>query len=274
MDRIGRGESYVPRVCLAMLGGIQPGKIQRYVREAVTGGASDDGLLQRFGLTVWPDISGDWTKVDRWPDTEAKQRAWAIFERLNALDTPEGEAQEWRFTPEAQALYWEWAGPFERELRGPDLHPALVSHLAKYRKLIPALALLFALVDSPNDDRRVDTHALLRALAWGEYLRSHAERLYAAAVVPETAGAESLLGKIRAGKLTGSNGKRLEAFTPRQVAVKGWAGLSTPADVHKAARVLVEHDWLARETEPTGAQGGRPSERYLLHPVLLNGGAS
>ena len=34
------------------LGGIQPGKVQSYVRDAVAGGASDDGLLQRFGLAV------------------------------------------------------------------------------------------------------------------------------------------------------------------------------------------------------------------------------
>lgn len=33
VDRIGRGESYISRVCLAMLGGIQPGKLQSYVRE-------------------------------------------------------------------------------------------------------------------------------------------------------------------------------------------------------------------------------------------------
>ena len=41
---------------MAMLGGIQPGKVQSYVREAVNGGAGDDGLLQRFGLAVWPDV--------------------------------------------------------------------------------------------------------------------------------------------------------------------------------------------------------------------------
>ena len=73
VDRIGRGHSYVPRVCMAMLGGIQPGKVQSYVREAVNGGAGDDGLLQRFGLAVWPDIQQEFKLVDRWPDTPAKQ---------------------------------------------------------------------------------------------------------------------------------------------------------------------------------------------------------
>ena len=37
-DRIGRGTTHIPRVCLAMVGGIQPGKIQEYVRGAVEGG--------------------------------------------------------------------------------------------------------------------------------------------------------------------------------------------------------------------------------------------
>lgn len=59
VDRILRGiGQFIPRVCLALLGGIQPGKVQSYVREAVAGGAGDDGLLQRFGLAVWPQPSG------------------------------------------------------------------------------------------------------------------------------------------------------------------------------------------------------------------------
>jgi hypothetical protein len=67
--RITRGKLWLERVCVAMLGGIQPGKIARYVRDAVSGGNGDDGLLQRFGLTVWPDIAGEFINVDKWPDT-------------------------------------------------------------------------------------------------------------------------------------------------------------------------------------------------------------
>lgn len=65
-DRIGRGTVHIPRVCLALIGGIQPGRIQKYVRGAVTGGSADDGLLQRFGLAVWPDVTGDSVHVDQW----------------------------------------------------------------------------------------------------------------------------------------------------------------------------------------------------------------
>lgn len=273
VDRIGHGHSYVPRVCMAMLGGIQPGKIQSYVREAVNGGAGDDGLLQRFGLAVWPDIQQEFKLVDRWPDTPAKQAAWAVFERLNGLLPATDDApQEWRFSPEAQAIFYEWLIPFETGIRGDDLHPALVSHLSKWRKLIPALALIFALVDTPDTNGVIHERELIRALAWAEYLRTHAERLYAAALVPETTGAHALLVKIKGGKLCDGDGVLCKSFTPRLVAVKSWAGLNSVDSVRKAAELLADYGWLARETTPTGSAGGRPSERYLIHPALLAGG--
>ncbi len=274
-DRIGRGTVFIPRVCLAMIGGIQPGRIQGYVRDAVSGGSGDDGLLQRFGLIVWPDIAGDFIHVDQWPDTPAKLTAWAVFERLAALQpASDTEPCVWRFSPEAQALFVEWLIPFERELRGDDLHPAMVSHLSKYRKLIPALALVFALIDTPTSGFFIHEAELRRAIAMGKYLRTHANRLYAAAVNPETTDAATLLSKIRAGKLIDSDGVILNSFTPRQIVSKGWgAGLGASDDVRKAADQLVDYGWLRREviqsSDPMGR--GRPSDRYLINPVTIKG---
>lgn len=276
-DRIMRGTHYIPRVCLAMLGGTQPGKIQQYVRDAVSGGSADDGLLQRFGLTVWPDVAGEFKYVDQWPDTPAKQAAWAVFERLAQLQpATDTEPVIWRFSPEAQALFVEWIVPFETEIRGDELHPALVSHLAKYRKLIPALALIFALIDTPDSGGIVHETELLRALAMGSYLRSHANRLYAAAVIPETTNAATLLVKIKSGKLADRDGVISESFTPRQVALKHWAGLSTPDAVRKAADVLADFDYLRRDVvQSSDALGrGRPSDRYLINPAVFKGGAA
>ncbi len=269
-DRIGRGTVHIPRVCLAMIGGIQPGRIQEYVRGAVTGGSADDGLLQRFGLAVWPDIASEFVHVDQRPDATAKQTALAVFDRLAGLQPAnDTEPVVWRFDDAAQALFVAWLVPFEIEIRGDVLHPAMISHLAKYRKLIPALALVFALIDTPDSGGVIHEAELIRALAMGDYLRSHANRLYAAAVMPETKGAATLLSKIRAGKLPGSDGVLTNSFTPRQVAVKHWAGLGSPADVRKAAEVLVDYDYLRRETGPMGASGGRPSERYAINPAVL-----
>ncbi|RMF43339.1 MAG: DUF3987 domain-containing protein, partial [Deltaproteobacteria bacterium] len=60
-DRIGRGLNlHIPALCLSMLGSTQPGRLASYVRTVLDGGASDDGLLQRFGLLVWPDLPDRW----------------------------------------------------------------------------------------------------------------------------------------------------------------------------------------------------------------------
>ena len=276
-DRIIRGTVHIPRVCLAMIGGIPPGRIQEYVRGAVAGGSADDGLLQRFGLTVWPDIDKDFVHVDQWPDTPAKQTAWAVFERLAALQpASDTDPVIWRFTAAAQEIFVEWLVPFETEIRGDALHPAMVSHLAKYRKLIPALALVFALIDTPDSGKLVGEDELIRALAWGDYLRTHANRLYAAAVMPETTDATTLLAKIRGGKLTDADGVILNSFTPRIIAVKGWSGLGTPEDVRKAADLLTDYGWLHREVIQSGdAMGrGRPSDRYTINPAALKAGAA
>ena len=87
--------------------------------------------------------------------------------------------------------------------------------------------------------------------------------------MPETKGAATLLSKIKSGKLADSDGVISSSFTPRQVSVKHWAGLGSPADVRKAAEVLVDYDYLRRETVPMGASGGRPSERYAINPAVL-----
>ena len=92
-------------------------------------------------------------------------------------------------------------------------------------------------------------------------------------MIPETTGAKQLLDKIKAGRLCDGDGVLLEAFTPRLVAVKNWAGLGTPDAVRKAADLLADYGWLARKAVPTGAAGGRPSDRYLIHPMLMKGGA-
>lgn len=270
VDRIGRGTVHIPRLCLSMIGGIQPGRIQEYVRDAVAGGSADDGLLQRFGLAVWPDLVGDYIHVDQRPDVEARLAAWSVFDRLASL-RPANDTMPvvWRFDDAAQAHFVGWLIGFENEIRGNSLHPAMVSHLAKYRKLIPALALIFALIDTPDSDGLIGEPELLRALAWGKYLRSHANRLYAAAMIPETTNSATLLTRIRAGKLTGKDGVALDSFTPRQVALKHWSGMGTPEAVRKAADLLVDYDWLRKETISSSAAGGRPSERYLINPVLL-----
>ena len=268
-DRIMRGTVHIPNVCIALLGSIQPGRIEGYVRGAVQGGGCDDGLLQRFGMAVWPDTDKEYTHVDEHPNLVAKDTAWAVYKRLSEFQIEEVDKPViWRFTPAAQLLFNEWIARLETDLRGDSLHPAMVSHLAKYRKLIPALALLFACIDTPQSRGLVDEPELRRAIGWDGYLRSHAVRLYAAASTPETAGAVSLLGKLRGGRLVNGDGVLLDRFTPRLIAQKEWTHLSTVELVRKASDLLADYGYLRAEMVRPGIAGGRPSDNYLVHPKL------
>lgn len=262
-DRIGRGRNlHIPAVCLSLLGGIQPGKLQAYIHDALSGGAADDGLLQRFGLLVWPDVGREWRNVDRYPDTTAKNAAFETFQRLDAMlpgtdpETGEPAPAVYRFSPEAQAEFDDWRHDFETALRSGEHHPAMESHLSKYRKLVPALALVCALADGESE---VSADSLLRALAWSDYLKSHATRAYGAGTGPNTDAASALLAKIKAGKVT-------DGFAVRDVYLKGWAHLGTPETVKAASALLCDLGHLRRIDTKPGAAGGRPSTTYQINP--------
>ena len=141
VDRIGQGSLHIPALCLSILGSIQPGPLSTYVYQATQSEKGDDRLLQRFQLLVWPDPPISWRNVDRWPAAEAKNRAYEVFKRLDALDPQglgvTGEDEESipsvRFTDEAQEVFDRWREELEGRLRTGELLPPLESHLAKYR---------------------------------------------------------------------------------------------------------------------------------------------
>lgn len=272
-DRIGRGMNlHIPAVCLSMLGGTQPGRLAEHVRHAVKGGASDDGLIQRFGLLVWPDTCGDWQDVDRWPDGDAKRYAIQVFDYLDRVEPQALGAQQdidhngkpdgvpyLRFDENGRGLFLEWRADLERRLRGGELHPALESHLAKYRKMIPGLALILHLAE--GDSGPVSEQAVLKALAWAEYLESHTLRAYGSVSQPETVVAKAILARIRKVDLPAT-------FSSRDVWRPGWALLSDREQVADALRLLIDYGWLREERNTS--TGGRPATSYHVHPRLSN----
>ena len=261
-DRIGRGlDMRIDACCLSLLGSIQPTIIGGYLRQAVAG-AGADGLLSRFQLLVWPDIAGDWIDVDRWPDTGAKKAAYDTFGRLDALDPAEigatfedGVIPYLRFDEAAQEQFSEWRTAFEPRIRGGNEHAAFEAHLAKYRKLVPALALLIHLAD--NGTGAIGETALLKALAWAEYLESHARRAYASVTQAESESARALLNHIRRGDVP-------DPFSRRDVYLKHWAYLSTPEDTTQAVKLLCDLDWLREERHHE--TGGAPKTLYRINP--------
>ncbi len=161
-DRIIRGTVHIEAACVSLLGSTQPGKAAEYVHRALDGGEGDDGMIQRFGLMVWPDQTPEWKEVDQFPNAEAKKKAWAAFDDLDKLDWEKVGALKGQYEPvpylnfddEAQALFSAWHRELEMSLRGDELSPALKGHFAKYRKLVPALALVNHLADGGYGDVR------------------------------------------------------------------------------------------------------------------------
>jgi hypothetical protein len=270
IDRIGRGLNlHIPAVCLSMLGGTQPGRLSEYTRHALKGGASDDGLIQRFGLLVWPDISGKWKNIDEWPDSRAKNEAFKVFERFNELSAKQLEALTdqnsngepdgvpyLRFSKSALGLFVEWRTELEETLRG-ELHPALESHFAKYRKLIPALALILHLADDGKGP--VTETALLKALAWSEYLMTHAQRAYGSISQPGIMVAKAILKRIKKGDLDSE-------FSSRDVYRPGWSKLSDKNQVMEGLKLLEDYEWIWSEQAQTN---GRPKTIYHAYKEAM-----
>ena len=203
VDRIGRGTVDIPACCVSILATIQPGPLQSYLSDAVNGGKGDDGLMPRFQLAVWPDVSAEWRNVDRWPDTSARQQAFHLIESLASLEPFMIGAEQddhnsvpfLRFAPDAQAAFNEWLGDLERALRAGSLSAAIEAVLAKHRSLVPSLALLIHLADGGGGP--VPVRALDRAVGWSRYLLWHARRIYGAVPTPESEREAELLDWIR-----------------------------------------------------------------------------
>jgi putative DNA primase/helicase len=94
-----------------------------------------------------------------------------------------------RLDAEAHDLFFNWRKDFERYLRSPEgSPPALESHFAKYRKLVPALALICHIADVGHGP--IGKNAMLRALGLAAYLEMHARRAYGAGPEAETRRSE------------------------------------------------------------------------------------
>ncbi|MCA9125097.1 MAG: DUF3987 domain-containing protein [Planctomycetales bacterium] len=262
-DRIGRGTIDIDAAVVSMIGTIQPSRLAEYVRGAVRGGSGDDGLIQRFQLAVWPDCPSRWRNVDRWPDTAAKKQVFDLVCGLNEMTAADAGAIQGeedvpylRLAPSAQAIFGGWLANLETRLRGDDLPPAMESHLAKYRSLIPSLALLIHLADGGVAE--IPERAIEKAICWGEYLESHAQRIYASTVHSDVAAAWALAKKMTDGSLT-------DGFQVRDVYRAGWSGLASREEAQGAIDVLIDLEWLEAEEIPTG---GRKRIEHRINPRI------
>lgn len=272
-DRIGRGANlHIPALTLSVLGSTQPAKIQSYI-DGVVNGTGDDGLLQRFSMMVWPDVAPSWEYSDRSPRSDYRQAAFDVFDHLDALTadsvgaiTEEHDSRfpYLRFDGEAQECFKEWLINLMLELRRGDMHPALESHFSKYRSLIPALALLHHLMSGKTGP--VGVLSVLSALSWGDFLKSHALRVYGSSTNEAANSAKTILRHVKASDL-------VDGFNRRDIERRGWSGLQSNGEkIQAGLTLLVDYGWLreVRADAPPSAAGGRPPlPTYTINPKAM-----
>jgi len=256
-DRIGRGTVHIQNATISMVGGIQPSRIAPIVNNAMTG-KGDDGLIQRLQLAVWPDDVHEWKWIDRNPDREARQAYDAAFKKIysNQLGSPDNPLVM-RFSPPAQLMFREWMEETQAEARSGNVSGVLESHLLKMPKTVASLALIFELVEGGRFE--VGAEATAMALAWAEYLASHARRLYAAGQTMAEDGAKLIIERRH----------ELPAlFTVRDIHQKRWARLADREAVLSAIEILTDANYCRKLEASSDRSRGRPTVQYEWNPVL------
>jgi len=265
IDRVGRGETVVEHPCLSLFGCATPGGIGDYVAAAMRGGRGDDGLIQRLQILVWPDSPFEYRHVDRWPNSEARDRLVEVFESLADLNAEsfaerdkydDGTGIPWvRFDSDGQMIFDRWDVAIQNRIRTGNLPEAFESHLSKYASLVPSIALVLHLAVGGRGP--VSGEATELAVRWAEYLESHAVRLYSIAMVPERRQAKPLLLRL----VDWPKDKPIRA---RDIARKGWSGLDDTEVVRRTMELLSDAGWVL--SMPSTPENGRPTTHYAIHP--------
>jgi len=264
VDRIGRGTVLIKRLTISVFGGIQPELMGRYLQGIATS-ARNDGLLQRFGVLVYPD-QVEWQWRDRYPALGAREAVRDVFLRLASFDpvqdgaSPASDFQKvpaFAFDNAAQDLFVEWSGDLHRNVIAGESNPLIAQHAAKYEKLFCGIALVLHLAGGEVGPIKADSAS--RAAAWCQDLAGHARRVYGLADVARTTAAQSLARRLAAGNLQ-------TGFTARDVIRKGWSGLTAQRDVEAALTALEDFGYIVGHEHDEVI--GRPTTRYTINPAI------
>jgi hypothetical protein len=222
----------------------------------------NDGLLQRFGLGVQPDIHRQAPRDTPLPQFALLEEA---YERILGLE--QGDALVLRFTPEAQEYFDTWRESRLRSLtEDRDLPPAIQTHFTKYEKLMAAVSALHCALDTGlvMEDNRIPLLYLEQTGCLIDCLATHARRIYSVFSSKDMVAAEKILEKIREGRL-GANG----FVRGPDVYAAHWSGLDDPKRVNAGLKILCETGWLRVVNALGGAKGsGRPpAVIYEVNPL-------
>lgn len=253
----GKGNYFVERAAVSVLGSIQPGTLARSFGTA----EREAGLLARVLVAYPPDRPALWTEAALPDDVAAEWRT--LLEALLALPAAVDEHGDPRprlipIGKEAKTLWIEWHDRHARELVDIS-NDDLAAHYAKLKGACARIALLFACVEVAAGGDAVayiSADAMRRAIAVVEWFKGEGRRVYAVLGESEEDRARRQLiewierrgGAVTVRELTHS----LQQYRGRTDAAK--------ADLDALAKAGCG----AWEHPAPGPKGGRPSPRFVL----------
>lgn len=137
-DLVGRGSFLIPNWSVTILGGIQPSKIRE-----ISGGLSDDGLLQRF-IVVCSEKPGGAAREDAIPNVKAID-AW--HKLIDDLYHVKHDGATVLMSPEARSIRREAVNEIYRIIESQMISMAFTSHLGKWEGISARLMLVFHCIE-------------------------------------------------------------------------------------------------------------------------------
>ncbi|KEQ13597.1 hypothetical protein GZ77_14865 [Endozoicomonas montiporae] len=256
-DRVSRDDVYIPSNTVALLGGIQPGRLLPLLMTQREG-SGDDGLVERLQLLVYPD-AGEFKHTDRRPNKALQEKAYQVFRRLNDIQyqDDEGDKLSLRFDDQAQEVFNDWYCKLMTRISSEGISLQMESHLGKFPALMPALALVFHVIQN-GAAGSISKESASMAIRWCDVLETHAQRVYALADNP-FAGARILIDRLE---------KLPLSFKGDQLRDKGWMGLTEKPERERALAILEAHGYVYREEQRKSAKG-RAMVTYHINPAAL-----
>ena len=136
----------------------------------------------------------------------------------------------------------------------------LRGHYAKYRSLMPSIALIIDLLENFEDlPTAVSQSSVKKAISWCEKLKGHARKIYGEIVDKNVATVHVLAERIKTGRF-------IDGMKLRDVARKNWPLLRTSDQIEDACEVLEKLNWIRRERRKTP---GGTSTLIYLNPELI-----
>ena len=248
------------------------GCIQPKVCEDLFSNRNDDGFFERFGLIAYPesfsrpivDFKPDHTKREKFSQLcKILYQADWLKEISNKEAEVRGEKPVVRFAEDAQDIFLQWLKEHMVELSNQKYETDIDGFMGKKRGLLVRICLVIHISAYISDEEKDPHYLSLRSLEraiklvenycvpmWKRVLGSFSQS-------PVEMGAEKIVSWLKRDKPS--------KFTVRDIKRKGWRGLREDGSVLGALDILIEKDWVRKDSVNSR---GRHANRFIVNPLI------